>query len=103
VWDQSASTTEPTSGWQVLNPLKEEFLVERVLVDGDRLRFWVRATDIMGNTKTDSTFVQIDGSVPFISNASNSYHGLELNVPTGQYKHSTRYTYLSLHLNLFAF
>ena len=104
MWDPSASTTEPTSGWQVLNPLKEESSVEIALVDGNSLRVWVRAIDIMGNNKTDSTYVQIDGSVPFISSANNSDHGLELNVPSGEYKHSTRYTYfMPLHLSLSTF
>ena len=35
-------------------------------VDGDSLRVWVRATDVMGNTKTDSVLVHVDSSPPVI-------------------------------------
>ena len=34
--------------------------------DGDSVRVWVRATDVMGNTKTDSVLVHVDSSPPVI-------------------------------------
>ena len=103
VWDMSDSM--PNSGWETITPLKEEINITKSMVDGDRLRVWVRATDVMGNTKIDSTVVKIDGSPPYISNSNSSDHVLELNYPHGEYKHSSRYVdsiYSSFDILLFA-
>ena len=43
--------------------------------DGDSVRVWVRATDVMGNTKTDSVLVHIDSSPPVIQDVWLSRHG----------------------------
>ena len=90
-WDQSVSEQVPTTGWEDLNPLNDEVSKQTPLVDGDRLRVWVKATDAVGNTKVDSTFIQIDGSAPSMSTNSSSAHKIQLNVADGDFKHSSRY------------
>ncbi|WAQ93645.1 hypothetical protein MAR_006116 [Mya arenaria] len=94
VYDQSASEEVPTRGWSEIT-LQESTSTLRTLQDGDRLRVWVRATDVMGNTKTDSTFMKIDGSPPTISSGSSSDHRVELNVDDGAYRHASRATFLA--------
>ncbi|XP_052796120.1 uncharacterized protein LOC128228694 [Mya arenaria] len=94
VYDQSASEEVPTRGWSEIT-LQESTSTLRTLQDGDRLRVWVRATDVMGNTKTDSTFMRIDGSPPTISSGSSSDHRVELNVDDGAYRHASRATFLA--------
>ena len=89
VFDQSVNENEPTTGWIELNPMKEEITTEKQLVDGDRLRVWVRATDVVGNTRTDSTFMQIDGSPPTVMTVSGR-QPLEINVDSDEYKHASR-------------
>ena len=89
VFDQSVNLVEPTTGWVELKPMKEEFTTEKPLVDGDRLRVWVRATDVVGNTRTESTSMQIDGSPPTVMNVSGR-QPLEINVDSDEYKHASR-------------
>ena len=43
--------------------------------DGDSVRVWVRATDVMGNTKTDSVLVHVDSSPPVIQDVRLDRHG----------------------------
>ena len=43
--------------------------------DGDSVRVWVRATDVMGNTKIDSVLVHVDSSPPVIKDVWLSRHG----------------------------
>jgi len=90
-WDQSVSNTTPNAGWETIAPLEETVKTTKHMVDGDRLRVWVQATDVMGNTKVDSTVMKIDGSPPYISDSNSSDHGLGLNVHGGNYNHSSRY------------
>ncbi|WAQ93658.1 FER-like protein [Mya arenaria] len=93
-YDQSVSEEMPTAGWSKIT-LQERISTQRILVDGDRLRVWVRATDVMGNTKTDSTFMRIDGSPPTISSENSSDHSIKLNVVDGAYKHASRVNFLA--------
>ena len=44
----------------------EQILMDIPREDGDSVRVWVRATDVMGNTKTDSVLVHVDSSPPVI-------------------------------------
>ena len=44
----------------------EQILLDIPRADGDSVRVWVRATDVMGNTKTDSVLVHVDSSPPVI-------------------------------------
>ncbi|WAQ93662.1 hypothetical protein MAR_006133, partial [Mya arenaria] len=91
---QSASEEVPTMGWSDI-PLQESVSTQRILEDGDRLRVWVRATDVMGNTRADSTFMRIDGSPPFISSENGSEHQVVLNIEGGEFKHASRASFLA--------
>ncbi|WAQ93656.1 hypothetical protein MAR_006127 [Mya arenaria] len=93
-YDQSPSEEVPTTGWTVI-PLQESVSTQRILEDGDRLRVWVRATDVMGNTNTDSTFMRIDGSPPFISSGNGSEHQVVLNIEGEEFKHASRASFLA--------
>ena len=44
----------------------EQILLDIPRVDGDSVRVWVRGTDVMGNTKTDSVLVHVSSSPPVI-------------------------------------
>ena len=44
----------------------EQIMLDIPRVDGDSVRVWVRATDVMDNTKTDSVLVHVDSSLPVI-------------------------------------
>ena len=41
--------------------------------NGDSLKVWVRATDVMGNTKVDSVLVHVDTSPPVIQDVRMSH------------------------------
>ena len=99
-WDQSVSITIPTTGWVDVNPLNDEVSAQRPLVDGDRLRVWVRATDSVGNIKVDNTSIVIDGSPPTVSTPENSGHNIKLNVKDGEFRHSSRYIKYMIIYNL---
>ena len=43
--------------------------------NGDTLKVWVRATDVMGNTKIDSVMVHVDSSPPVIQDVRLSHVG----------------------------
>ena len=89
LFDQSVNELEPKLGWVEVKPMKEEITTEKQLVDGDRLRVWVRATDVFGNTRTESTSMQIDGSPPNVMPVSGR-QPLEMNVDSEEYKHASR-------------
>ena len=44
----------------------EEWTASVPRADGDSVRVWVKAHDIMGNTVTDSLLVHVDSSPPII-------------------------------------
>ena len=53
----------------------ETVTVEIPREDGDSVRVWVRATDVMGNTKIDSVLVHVDSSPPVIQDVWLSRRG----------------------------
>ena len=53
----------------------EKITVDIPRADGDSVRVWVRATDVMGNTKTDSVLVHVDSSPPVIQDVRLDQHG----------------------------
>ena len=53
----------------------EKMTIDVPRVDGDSVRVWVRATDVMGNTKIDDVLVHVDSSPPVIQDVSLSRHG----------------------------
>ncbi|XP_052246346.1 uncharacterized protein LOC127855047 [Dreissena polymorpha] len=92
-WGSTVDTREPTSGWEII-PLKESFTATRILADGDTLRVWIRATDIIGNTKADSTVVTIDGTPPILqTNHPGKDYGLKRNIADGPYNFSSKITF----------
>ncbi|KAH3716748.1 hypothetical protein DPMN_059477 [Dreissena polymorpha] len=85
--------TEPTSGWEPI-PLNESISAQRALADGDTLRVWIRATDIIGNTKADSTVVKIDGTPPILhTNLTGKNYGLKRNIVNGPFNFSSLITF----------
>jgi hypothetical protein len=53
--------------------------------DGYVHQFFIRATDIMGNQKIDSTTIHFDSTIPFIGEPD-----LDYNVQDGSYDFSSR-------------
>ncbi|XP_052247390.1 uncharacterized protein LOC127855675 [Dreissena polymorpha] len=86
VFVQTVDATQPILGWTEIS-LKESFSTQRPLEDGDRLRVWVRATDLMGNQRADSTIIKVDGSKPRLHAYTSK---VELNTVNGPYKYSSK-------------
>ncbi|XP_071156378.1 uncharacterized protein [Mytilus edulis] len=81
------STEIPQIGWVPVLPLRENFTFRLDgidIEDGDSHQFWVRAFDIMGNTKVDSTIVNFDYSAPFVYPPK-----ISLNLKDGKYPFSS--------------
>ncbi|XP_053393446.1 uncharacterized protein LOC123564849 [Mercenaria mercenaria] len=90
--------TEPISDWVVVTPFKEETSFTEKLRDGSRVRVWIRATDAMGNTKTNSTFMRLDRSPPEISRAPSLGvdHKFIANVPDATtFNYTSRATFVA--------
>ncbi|VDI54788.1 fibroblast growth factor receptor 3 [Mytilus galloprovincialis] len=58
--------------------------------DGFSQKFWVRASDIIGNTKEDTTIVYFDSSRPSIGDPTMDY-----NLKSGRYDFSSRLSFVS--------
>lgn len=63
------------------------------LILGGRVRVWIKATDIIGNTKTDSTLVRVDSTPPIISKKDAVGHRFQSNVENGKFNYTSRYVY----------
>ena len=82
------STENPPHGWVNVSPLKENhtFTLTGINIeDGDSHQFWVRAYDIMGNTKVDTTVIHFDSSNPKVYPPV-----ISLNIENGTYPFSSR-------------
>ena len=44
--------------------------------DGDSVRIWVQASDVMGNTAADYVLVHVDSSPPIIEDVWLERHGI---------------------------
>ena len=87
--DGKRSSAIPTAGWVNVNPLRESYnftLKGIEFKDGDSHQFWVRAYDIMGYKKVDSTVVHFDTSEPKVFNPK-----IKLNIDSGKLPFSGRY------------
>ncbi|KAL4222693.1 hypothetical protein ACF0H5_018734 [Mactra antiquata] len=91
----TSDDTQPQTAWTVLDPFAEETSFEETLTDGARVRVWVRATDAMGNTRTDSTLMRVDGTGPVISYEGQPGHEIVKNIPLGPYNHSSSLKFIS--------
>jgi hypothetical protein len=85
----------PTSGWTPLG-LTERYETSESLSDGSHVRLWVRATDIMNNTRADYTEVHIDNTPPRVADTK-----LWINVENGSYTYTSRYFLYQKCLNSF--
>ncbi|KAK3603169.1 hypothetical protein CHS0354_043002, partial [Potamilus streckersoni] len=63
-------TEEPTLGWFNISGLDEKWTFNATINDGRTARIWVRAHDVLGNTRTDKTEVHFDSSAPKLKNSS---------------------------------
>ena len=54
---------------------KEEILLDVPRKDGDSVKVWIRATDLMGKTKTESVLVHVDSSPAVIQDVWLSRNG----------------------------
>ncbi|KAK2161992.1 hypothetical protein NP493_1549g00001, partial [Ridgeia piscesae] len=73
--DGGRSLNSPDSWSNVDDFQRETMTVDIPREDGDSVRVWVRATDVMGNTKTDSVLVHVDSSPPVVQDVWLSRHG----------------------------
>ena len=72
--------------WSTIPGLKQNnSLTLSDVKDGDVHTFFVRATDIIGNQKIDSTTIRFDSTIPFIGEPE-----LDYNVQDGSYDFSSR-------------
>ena len=69
------AVNEPKS-WNLEPDLKESKTMSVSVNDGQTIAFRVRATDVMGNSKSDFTLVFCDASPPFILDIGHSLHDL---------------------------
>jgi len=76
----------PAGNWTDVQ-LDQQYTIHGYRKDGDHVRLWVRATDVMNNTAVDYTDVRIDNTYPRAANGR-----VEMNVVNGSYSYSTRYT-----------
>ncbi|XP_070570802.1 uncharacterized protein [Ptychodera flava] len=71
------SITTPTGNWRDVDDIMVEqqtFDIPRE--DGDSIRMWVRATDVMGNTNQDEILLHVDSSPPEVHGISLTKHGM---------------------------
>ncbi|XP_052090888.1 uncharacterized protein LOC127727811, partial [Mytilus californianus] len=84
------STVAPINGWEDIVPLKENqsIVLSGVNIrDGDSHQVWIRAYDVMGNEKVDSTVVHFDHSQPILYDPM-----IKKNVDDEQFPFSSRVT-----------
>ena len=67
------------------------FILSAIL--GHSVRVWVRATDIMGNQKTDFTIVNVDTTGPAVTpeNSTDTSLTLNYNGQDAKYNYTSRY------------
>ncbi|XP_078670248.1 uncharacterized protein LOC144910732 [Branchiostoma floridae x Branchiostoma belcheri] len=65
------SLTRPAGGWENVTDVmaeKQDFEVSRE--DGDTVRFWVRAIDVMGDVAEDDVTIHVDSTPPVLGNVT---------------------------------
>ncbi|CAC5405345.1 unnamed protein product [Mytilus coruscus] len=78
--------TFPKTGWQDVTPLNDNKSFPLIDIrDGDSYQIWIRAHDIIGNSKVDYTAVHFDRSPPSVSKVK-----IEYNIDDGAYPFSSR-------------
>ncbi|XP_052094849.1 uncharacterized protein LOC127730466 isoform X2 [Mytilus californianus] len=82
----------PSTGWVTVVPFAENStfqISQDTIGDGDSRQVWIRAFDIMNNSKSDTTMVHFDRSGPV-----NHLTGTNFNA-NGQYKFTSRFTIIT--------
>ncbi|XP_060570888.1 angiopoietin-1 receptor-like [Ruditapes philippinarum] len=91
----SIDDEEPKSTWKILETFQEKTSIKLKLQEGSRVRVWVRATDVMGNIKTDSTLVMFDNTEPTISSPGDG-HMFEPNIESTKFNFSSRIKFIAI-------
>ncbi|XP_076087536.1 uncharacterized protein LOC143057950 [Mytilus galloprovincialis] len=82
-----STSVVPKTGWEDVVPLSDNKIFPLSDIrDGDSYQIWIRAHDIMGNSKVDSTAVHFDRSKPSVPVVKK----IEYNIEDGAYPFSSR-------------
>ncbi|XP_045170153.2 uncharacterized protein LOC123532684 isoform X7 [Mercenaria mercenaria] len=82
---------QPGENWTVVSPLSESTTITEKMNSGDQIKVWIRARDILNNTKIDSTMVTTDFSPPSVSSIDdNTTTYMVLNIQDGPFNYSSR-------------
>ncbi|XP_053374459.1 uncharacterized protein LOC128547004 [Mercenaria mercenaria] len=82
---------QPGENWTVVFPLSESTTIIEQMSSGDQIKVWIRARDILNNTKIDSTMVTTDFSPPSVSSIDdNTTTYMVLNTKDGPFNYSSR-------------
>ena len=65
------ASADGTDGWTDQGNRTQATFEDLVLVDGDSVRFWVQARDLVGRTAADSLLIHVDSSPPVIELADD--------------------------------
>lgn len=89
-------TNEPLTGWENIIPLQETYTFKDKLQDGQGVRIWVKAYDVMENTMVDFTYVRVDRSKPVMTTKNSTDTKIQVNYKGGSYNYTTRVTFKAL-------
>eukprot|EP00058_Branchiostoma_floridae_P003028 XP_002588516.1 hypothetical protein BRAFLDRAFT_79471 [Branchiostoma floridae] len=68
------SLTGPPGNWANVTDMVEQQALDIPRQDGDTIRVWIRAYDVMGNVAEDNVTVHVDSSPPTVEDVSLSHH-----------------------------
>ncbi|XP_033761790.1 uncharacterized protein LOC117343520 [Pecten maximus] len=87
--DGGSSLVTPPNTWRTVDGIKDgdtESFAAGAITDGITVKVWVRASDAMGNTRTESTLVSFDMSHPEVITAPS----MQTNIAKGAFPFSSR-------------
>ncbi|XP_070581635.1 uncharacterized protein [Ptychodera flava] len=67
----SSGKTQPE--WKHIEGQQTENIIQVSAMDGDHISVWLKAFDVMGNTREDSLKIYLDSSPPIITNLGHMY------------------------------
>lgn len=83
-------TQVPSVGWEnAMNYLAEQASLNIPRLDGDSIRIWVKAYDVLDNSATDSILVHVDSSPPVIETPA-----FQKNMENGSYPFTSKYVFM---------
>ncbi|XP_063420410.1 uncharacterized protein LOC134705618 [Mytilus trossulus] len=91
------SFVDPEDGWEDIYPIAEHSVLEMAagtIGDGDSQQIWVRAFDVLGRNKTQTTVIHYDQSGP-----DNFLTNKEYNIENGAHTFSSRIEFVSRDLH----